>query len=73
MMFLHQLVAHVAQLQQELEKERSESQFFRQERDRIHTFWTITKERLQESEATVKNKDCEKEEVTKGFYSKIKV
>lgn len=43
-------------LKDELEREREERNFFQLERDKINTFWEITKRQLEETAAELRNK-----------------
>lgn len=57
-----QLENHANRLRCEIEREREERHFFQLERDKLRTFWEITRQQLQESRAEVRNKDRELEE-----------
>lgn len=57
-----QLEQHVARLRQEMEREREERNFFQLERDKLRTFWEITRQQLEENRAELRNKDREMEE-----------
>jgi membrane protein involved in colicin uptake len=43
-----QLEQHVFRLREEMEREREERNFFQLERDKIRTFWEITRQQLEE-------------------------
>lgn len=43
-----QLEQHVYRLREEMEREREERNFFQLERDKIRTFWEITRQQLEE-------------------------
>ncbi len=45
-------------LRDEIDKEREERSYFQLERDKIATFWEITKKQLEESKAELRNKVC---------------
>ncbi len=49
-----QLESFVCRLQQELEREREERNFFQLETDKIRTFWEITRQELQEQRARLR-------------------
>lgn len=49
-----QLEAFVMRIQQELEREREERNFFQLERDKIKTFWEITRQHLEENRASLR-------------------
>lgn len=46
-----QLETFVSRIQLELEREREERNFFHLERDKIRTFWEITRQQLEENRA----------------------
>ena len=48
---------HVRRLQEELQRERDERNFYQLERDRIDTFWEVTRRELEETRAEVRVKD----------------
>merc|ERR1712226_1648161 len=45
-----QLVDHLGRIKEELDREREERNFFQLERDKIHTFWEITRRQMEEAE-----------------------
>lgn len=49
-----QLESFVTRIQLELEREREERNFFQLERDKIRTFWEITRQQLEENRAQLK-------------------
>ena len=51
-----QLVEHLGRIKEELDREREERNFFQLERDKIHTFWEITRRQLEERKAALRNK-----------------
>ena len=51
-----QLVDHLGRIKEELDREREERNFFQLERDKIHTFWEITRRQLEERKAELRNK-----------------
>ncbi|XP_053934565.1 dynein regulatory complex subunit 4 isoform X2 [Cuculus canorus] len=68
-----QLEKHVEHLRQELDREREERSYFQLERDKIHAFWEITCQQLEEKKAELRNKDREMEEVEERHQVEIKV
>merc|ERR1711937_765744 len=68
-----QLVEHLGRIKEELDREREERNFFQLERDKIHTFWEITRRQLEERKAELRNKDREMEEAEERHQVEIKV
>ncbi|KAM3872146.1 dynein regulatory complex subunit 4-like [Diretmus argenteus] len=68
-----QLEEHIICLREELDREREERNYFQLERDKIHTFWEITKRDLEESNAELRNRDRELEEAEERHQVEIKV
>lgn len=68
-----QLEEHVVRLRDELDRERDERNFFQLERDKVNTFWDITKRQLEETRATVRIKERELEEADERHQVEIKV
>lgn len=68
-----QLEASVSQLQQEVEKETEERNYFQMERDRIQLFWEVTKHQLEEKDAMVRLKDSELDEARLTHLAEIKL
>uniref|UniRef100_A0A8C9V0D6 Dynein regulatory complex subunit 4 n=1 Tax=Scleropages formosus TaxID=113540 RepID=A0A8C9V0D6_SCLFO len=60
-------------LREELDRERKERNYFQLERDKIHSFWDITKKQLEEKKADLLNRDKEIEEVEVRHQAEIKV
>lgn len=60
-------------IRDELKLEKEERNFFQQERDRINTFWEITKQELDRQKAELLNKDREIEEIEEKHQVEIKV
>ena len=60
-------------VKKELTGEREERNFFQLERDKINTFWEITKKELEEKKAELRNKDREMEEMEERHQVEIKV
>ncbi|GAB0097080.1 Dynein regulatory complex subunit 4 [Sergentomyia squamirostris] len=56
-----QLEAFAHRLKNEMEREREERNFFQLERDKLRTFWEITRNQLEEARAIIRNKDREVE------------
>ncbi|XP_053947815.1 dynein regulatory complex subunit 4 [Anastrepha ludens] len=56
-----QLEQFALKLKEEMEREREERNFFQLERDKIRTFWEITRGQLEETRFEVRNKDHEVE------------
>jgi len=59
--------------QKELDREREERNYFQLERDKINTFWEITKKELEDRKAELRNKDREMEELEERHQVEIKV
>lgn len=72
-LFAVQLQEHVTRLRKELDREREERNYFQLERDKIHTFWEITRRQLEEKKAELRNKDREMEEAEERHQVEIKV
>ncbi|XP_029904389.1 dynein regulatory complex subunit 4-like [Myripristis murdjan] len=68
-----QLEEHIVRLREELDREREERNYFQLERDKIHTFWEITKRQLEESKSELRNRDREIEEAGERHQEEIKV
>ncbi|KAL7979696.1 hypothetical protein Chor_004854 [Crotalus horridus] len=68
-----QLEEHMARIREELDREREERNYFQLERDKIHTFWEITRRQLDEKKAELRNKDREMEEAEERHQVEIKV
>ena len=60
-------------LKDELDKEREERNHFQLERDKINTFWEITKKQLEEAKALLRGREREMEEVEERHAVEIKV
>ncbi|XP_030060493.1 dynein regulatory complex subunit 4 isoform X2 [Microcaecilia unicolor] len=67
------LEEHIVRLREELDREREERNYFQLERDKIHTFWEITRRQLDERKAELRNKDRELEEAEERHQVEIKV
>ncbi|XP_036690299.1 dynein regulatory complex subunit 4 isoform X3 [Balaenoptera musculus] len=68
-----QVEEHIGRVREELSREREERSYFQLERDRIHTFWEITRRQLEEKKAELRNKDREMEEAEERHQVEIKV
>lgn len=68
-----ELEDHVLRLREQLDRERKERNFHQLERDRVHTFWDITQQKLIELQAQLRNKDREMEEAEERHQIEIKV
>jgi len=68
-----QLEEHIVRLREELDREREERNYFQLERDKVTTFWEITKRQLEERKAELRNKDREMEEAEERHQVEIKV
>ena len=68
-----QLEEHITRLREEVDREREERNFFQLERDKVNTFWDITKRQLEETKAIVRNKDREIEDAEERHQVEIKV
>ncbi|XP_036922361.1 dynein regulatory complex subunit 4 [Sturnira hondurensis] len=68
-----QVEGHIAHIREELDREREERNYFQLERDKIHTFWEITRRQLEEKKAELRNKDREMEEAEERHQVEIKV
>ncbi|KAJ3188149.1 Dynein regulatory complex subunit 4 [Gaertneriomyces sp. JEL0708] len=67
------LEAEIKRLTEELAAEREERNFFQMERDKITSFWDITKNNLAQARAELLNKDRELEELEEKHQVEIKV
>ncbi|XP_049719896.1 dynein regulatory complex subunit 4 isoform X2 [Elephas maximus indicus] len=68
-----QVEEHINRIREELDREREERNYFQLERDKIHTFWEITRRQLEEKKAELRNKDREMEEAEERHQVEIKV
>lgn len=68
-----QLEEHIIRLREELDREREERNYFQLERDKIHTFWEITKRQLDEKKADLRNREREMEEAEESHQTEIRV
>lgn len=67
------LEEHIVRLREELDREREERNYFQLERDKVNTFWEITKRQHEEKKAELRNKDREMEEAEERHQVEIKV
>ena len=68
-----QLEEHIGRLREELDREREERNYFQLERDKVNTFWEITKKQLDEKKSELRNRDREMEEAEERHQVEIKV
>jgi len=68
-----QLMDHINRFREELDREREERNYFQLERDKISTFWEITRRQFEQSKATLRNKDREMEDAEERHQVEIKV
>merc|ERR1712048_1460685 len=68
-----QLEEYIVRLREELDREREERNYFQLERDKVNTFWEITKRQYEEKKADLRNKDREMEEAEERHQVEIKV
>ncbi|XP_037103355.1 dynein regulatory complex subunit 4 [Syngnathus acus] len=68
-----QMIEHIAVLQEELERERQERNYFQLERDKIYSFWDVTKKHLEEAMAQLRNEEKKIEDDEGRHLVEIKV
>ncbi|XP_078052904.1 growth arrest specific protein 8 [Augochlora pura] len=68
-----QLEVYAHKILEELEREREERNYFQLERDKLRTFWEITRHQLEEAQATIRNTEREKEEITDTHEAELKL
>ncbi|KAK3746758.1 hypothetical protein QZH41_013584 [Actinostola sp. cb2023] len=68
-----QLEEHIVRMRDELDREREERNYFQLERDKVNTFWEISKRQHQETKAELRNKEREMEEAEERHQVEIKV
>ncbi|KAG7275198.1 hypothetical protein CRUP_023786 [Coryphaenoides rupestris] len=68
-----QLEEHIVRLREELDREREERNYFQLEKDKVHSFWEISKRDLDERKAELRNKEREVEEAEERHQVEIKV
>ena len=67
------MATHILRLREELDREREERNWFQQERDRVNTFWEITKRQLEDKEADLRNMAAVMEDAEQKHLLEIKV
>ncbi|XP_066251473.1 dynein regulatory complex subunit 4-like [Euwallacea similis] len=67
-----QLEVFCLRIKEENEREREERNFFQMERDKLRTFWEITRIELEESRAKLRNKDRQIEESAEKNEEELK-
>lgn len=72
-MSVEQLNEKIMYLNDSLDHEREERNYFQLERDKINTFWEISKKELEDRKAELRNKDREMEELEERHQVEIKV
>ena len=70
---VEELKGQIHDMKDGLRKEMEERNYFQLERDKINTFWEITKKELEEKKAELRNKDREMEEMEERHQVEIKV
>jgi len=68
-----ELVDHITRMREALDREREERNYFQLERDKVNTFWEITKRQFDDKKAELRNKDREMEESEERHQIEIKV
>jgi growth arrest-specific protein 8 len=68
-----ELKTQLKDVKEGMKKEQEERNYFQLERDKINTFWEITKKELEEKKAELRNKDREMEEMEERHQVEIKV
>lgn len=71
--FFYQLQEQVVHLSEELNRERDESNYFQQMRDKINAFGEIAKRQLEEDQAQQNNLEKDMEEDERCHQAEIKV
>ncbi|BET02138.1 Growth arrest-specific 8 [Nesidiocoris tenuis] len=66
------LEKYTIRVKDELEREREERNFFQLERDKLRTFWEITRQQLEENKAELRNKDRALEEAEEKHQTELK-
>lgn len=64
---------YIVRIREELDRERAERNYFQLERDKVNTFWEITKRQLEEKKANLRNVEREMEEAEERHQTEIKV
>ncbi|KAK4881160.1 hypothetical protein RN001_004479 [Aquatica leii] len=68
-----QIETYAINIKAQNDKEREERNFFQLERDKLRTFWEITRNELEEARAKLRNKDQQIEEADKKNSEQLKV
>ncbi|CAH8577845.1 unnamed protein product [Heterobilharzia americana] len=68
-----ELEEHIIRLREELEREREERNYFQLERDKVNTFWEISKQQLEDRSSELRNKEREMEESEERHQLELKV
>ncbi|XP_044731662.1 dynein regulatory complex subunit 4 [Chrysoperla carnea] len=68
-----QLEAFALRLKEETDREREERNYFQLERDKLRTYWELTKDQLDEARAQLRNMDREMEEGRERNADEIKL
>ncbi|KAK2586149.1 hypothetical protein KPH14_001417 [Odynerus spinipes] len=68
-----QLEIYAHKILEEMQREREERNYFQLERDKLRTFWEISRHQLDESRAIVRNKEREKEELQEKHEAEMKL
>ncbi|KAL2716507.1 dynein regulatory complex subunit 4-like [Vespula squamosa] len=68
-----QLEIYAHKILEEIEREREERNFFQLERDKLRTFWEISRHQLDEARAVVRSKEREKEELQEKHEAEMKL
>ncbi|KAK3522709.1 hypothetical protein QTP86_030423 [Hemibagrus guttatus] len=67
------LEEQIIRLREELEKERKEHNYCQLERDKIHSFWEITKGQLEQKKAAIRTRDEELEKAVGRHQAEIRM
>lgn len=67
-----QLEVFALKIKEENDREREERNFFQMERDKLRTFWEITRNELEEAKAKLRNKDRQMEEAAEKNELELK-
>ncbi|XP_019742419.1 dynein regulatory complex subunit 4 isoform X2 [Hippocampus comes] len=67
------MIEHIVILREQLDREREERNYFQLERDKIHSFWDVTKKQLKEAVAQLRNEEKKIEEDEERHLVEIKV
>lgn len=67
------MIEHIVILREQLDREREERNYFQLERDKIHSFWDVTKKQLKEVVAQLRNEEKKIEEDEGRHLVEIKV